>query len=70
MIYAIAWPTYTSPLTVFSGARSRLYAVDGQTRFTQMLPNARQVIFAQSGHMPMLDQPLMFMREFGRFLKG
>lgn len=29
-----------------------------------------QVIFAQSGHMPMLDQPLMFMREFGRFLKG
>lgn len=58
------------PVTVFSGARSRLYAVDGQTRFTQMLPNARQVIFAQSGHMPMLDQPLMFMREFGRFLKG
>lgn len=66
-------PTLTQlhvPVTVFSGARSRLYAVEGQTRFTQMLPNARQVIFAQSGHMPMLDQPLMFMREFGRFLKG
>ena len=58
------------PVTVFSGARSRLYAVEGQTRFTQMLPNGRQVIFAQSGHMPMLDQPLMFVREFGRFLRG
>lgn len=66
-------PTLTQlhvPVTVFSGARSRLYAVEGQTQFTQMLPNARQVIFAQSGHMPMLDQPLMFVREFGRFLKG
>lgn len=58
------------PVTVFSGARSRLYAVEGQTRFTEMLPNGRQVIFAQSGHMPMLDQPLMFVREFGRFLRG
>lgn len=58
------------PVMVFSGARSRLYAVEGQTRLTQMLPNAQQVVFAQSGHMPMLDQPLMFIREFGRFLRG
>jgi non-heme chloroperoxidase len=63
-------PHMDVPVTVMSGAESRLYALEGQRRLALMLPNAQHVVIARAGHAPMLDQPLAFVRELGRFLRG
>ncbi|WP_164735619.1 alpha/beta fold hydrolase [Marinobacter sp. NP-4(2019)] len=33
-----------------------------------LIPQSRLVIFENSGHIPMLDEPLRFQQEFTRFL--
>ena len=59
----------TIPTTVFAGARSALYAPQGQRLLTPDPARDRFVLFARSGHVPLLNEPLPFHREFSRFLQ-
>ncbi|RZU36874.1 pimeloyl-ACP methyl ester carboxylesterase [Fluviicoccus keumensis] len=58
------------PVTVMVGMKSPLYAPAGQMAIADYAPNARIVRFHKSGHAPMVDEPLKFIRELGRFLHG
>ena len=60
----------TTPITVFAGKQSPLYPLDGQAAIRHYAPRARLVGFERSGHLPMVDEPVKFIREFGRFLAG
>ena len=59
-----------TPITVFAGKQSPLYPLDGQAAIRHYAPRARLVGFERSGHLPMVDEPVKFIREFGRFLAG
>lgn len=58
------------PITVMVGMRSPLYAPAGQMAIADYAPQVRIVRFHKSGHVPLLDEPLKFTRELGRFLYG
>jgi pimeloyl-ACP methyl ester carboxylesterase len=58
------------PVTVMVGMKSPLYAPAGQMAIADYAPNARIVRFHKSGHVPLVDEPLKFVRELGRFLHG
>ncbi|AXQ31755.1 alpha/beta hydrolase [Solimonas sp. K1W22B-7] len=58
------------PVTVMVGMRSELYHPAGQMAIAQQVRDGRVVRFEKSGHVPLSDEPLRFMRELGRFLKG
>ncbi|MFV5464827.1 alpha/beta hydrolase, partial [Acinetobacter sp. 207] len=57
------------PTVFFTGAQSTLYAAEGQRQVVEAMPNAKQVIFHQSGHTPLLTEPLKFNQEISQFLK-
>lgn len=59
-----------APTTLMIGARSRFFSTEGQLEIQRHVPHAKVVIFDKSGHVPMLDQPLRFQREFQRFLSA
>ena len=56
------------PVTVAVGMRSAMYPPEGQLRIREYVPHAKIVRFERSGHVPMLDEPLLFQRTFARFL--
>ena len=56
------------PTTLMIGAQSRFFSMEGQLEIQRHVPHAEVVTFERSGHIPMLDQPLQFQREFARFL--
>lgn len=56
------------PTTLMIGGRSRFFSTEGQLEIKRHVPHAKVVTFERSGHIPMLDQPLHFQREFRRFL--
>ncbi|HEX5277121.1 MAG TPA: alpha/beta hydrolase, partial [Fluviicoccus sp.] len=58
------------PVTVMVGMKSPLYAPAGQMAIADYAPHARIVRFHKSGHVPLVDEPLKFVRELGRFLHG
>lgn len=58
----------TVPVTVMVGMRSPLYNPNGQIAIADFAPKCRVVKLENSGHVPLLDQPLRFTRELGRFL--
>lgn len=57
------------PTTFFIGAQSSLYAAQGQQQIAESLNNARTVLFKQSGHTPLITEPVKFSREIQDFLK-
>jgi non-heme chloroperoxidase len=63
-----ALATIKVPTTLMIGAQSRFFSTDGQLEIQRHVPHATVVTFERSGHIPMLDQPLLFQREFTRFL--
>lgn len=56
------------PVTVAAGMRSAMYPPEGQLRIREYVPHAKIVRFERSGHVPMLDEPLLFQRTLARFL--
>lgn len=56
------------PTTLMIGAQSRFFSTEGQLEIQRHVPHAKVVTFERSGHIPMIDQPLQFQREFARFL--
>lgn len=59
-------PSIEVPTTLITGRKSELYPWQGQARMHELLPNSRQVFFENSGHVPILDQPVQFIREMQR----
>lgn len=58
-----------TPVTVFVGMNSPLYHPDGQMLIADLVNEGRIVRFEKSGHVPLLNEPLKFAREFGKFLR-
>lgn len=59
-----------TPVTVFVGMNSPLYAPEGQMHIAELVRHGRIVRFGKSGHVPLLSEPFRFGRELGRFLRG
>lgn len=58
------------PITLMVGMNSPLYAPEGQMAIADYAPDVEVVRFERSGHVPLVDEPRAFVREFGRFLTG
>lgn len=57
------------PVTLMYGKHSPLYHSDGQRLVASSAARSNVVCFERSGHVPLLDEPTKFMREFSRFLR-
>ncbi|WP_158643535.1 alpha/beta fold hydrolase [Ketobacter alkanivorans] len=57
------------PTTLMMGRQSRYFSLEAQHEIAHHIPHAKVVIFDRAGHAPMVDQPIQFQREFGRFLR-
>lgn len=57
-----------APVTVMVGMRSPLYDSRGQVAIADYAPECRLVRLRNAGHVPLLEAPLQFTRELGRFL--
>ncbi|WP_250656975.1 alpha/beta fold hydrolase [Alkalimarinus coralli] len=57
------------PVTLMMGRKSEMYPWQGQAYMHQKIPRSEIVIFEKSGHIPLLNEPLRFTVELGRFLK-
>ncbi|PTQ90941.1 pimeloyl-ACP methyl ester carboxylesterase [Agitococcus lubricus] len=57
-----------TPITVMVGMNSPLYHPEGQMRIADYAPQVKIRKFYRSGHVPLADEPLKFVREFKRFL--
>ena len=57
-----------TPITVMVGMKSPLYAPAGQMAIADYARYVRIVPFHRSGHIPLMDEPIKFIRELGRFL--
>lgn len=60
----------TVPTTLMIGTHSRFFSTAGQLDMCSYIPHAKVVRFENSGHIPMLDEPLKFQREFSNFLRA
>ena len=58
-----------TPITLMVGMQSPLYHPHGQMAIADYAPNVRIVRFHRSGHVPLTDEPLKFVKEFGKFLR-
>ena len=58
-----------TPVTVIVGMNSPLYHPDGQMQIAHYAQQAKVVKFHKSGHVPLTDQPIKFVRELKRFLQ-
>lgn len=56
------------PTTVMIGMQSPLYHACGQRVVSDKMQPAHVVEFQKSGHTPLLDEPIKFVRELARFL--
>lgn len=56
------------PMTLFVGMRSEIYPAAGQLAIQQLVPHAQVVPFHKSSHIPIVDEPRKFQREFERFI--
>ena len=56
------------PVTLMAGRKSEMYPWQGQAYMHQKIPNAKMIIFEKSGHLPLLNEPIKFTLELGRFL--
>lgn len=57
------------PMTLFVGMRSEIYPAAGQLEICDHVPHARVVQFDRASHIPIIDQPIKFQREFSRFIR-
>ena len=58
------------PTLVLWGAKDRLVSPQDASLLHKALPNSRLVIFPNSGHSPMTEEPLPFNEEVARFLQA
>ncbi len=58
-----------APIYIMAGGRSEFFSVKAQEVILQQAPLANLTVFKRSGHIPIVDRPIAFQREFSRFLK-
>ena len=63
-------PTITLPTLLCWGRHSALTPLAAGEFIAQMQPNARLVVFEESGHCPFLEEPARFHEEVARFIAG
>lgn len=63
-----ALPNIQAPTTLMIGKHSRFFSYSTQMELARKIPNSQVIVFEQSGHIPMADEPLRFQKEFMRFL--
>jgi pimeloyl-ACP methyl ester carboxylesterase len=57
------------PTLIVWGGKDRLVPVKDATLFEQLIADARKIIYADTGHLPMLERPSRFNADVGRFLQ-
>ncbi len=68
--YRHAIAQLSCPSTFFIGEKSTLYPSTGQKIIANSVKNSTQIIFENSGHTPLITEPIKFAREIGLFLKN
>ncbi len=58
------------PTTVMIGRNSEFFDCESQQEIATHVPNSKVIVFENSGHTVMADQPIKFQREFGAFLNA
>jgi pimeloyl-ACP methyl ester carboxylesterase len=58
------------PTLVVWGARDRVVPVRDAAAFEALIPDARKVVYAETGHVPMLERPARFNADVRGFLGG
>jgi pimeloyl-ACP methyl ester carboxylesterase len=58
------------PTLIMWGARDRLLSVSAGRRLRRTIPDARLLVYDESGHCPMVDQPDRWNRDVEAFLDG
>lgn len=66
--YRKAIESLKCPTTFFSGEQSTLYPIQGQNLIAQSVENSQQIIFKNSGHTPLISEPIKFTKEIHQFL--
>lgn len=57
------------PTLVVWGTRDRLVPVKDASEYEQLIPNARKVVYARTGHVPQLERPARFNTDLRAFLE-
>lgn len=57
----------TIPVSLMVGLKSEMYPCGGQLRIADHAKNCEIIPFPNSGHTPLIDQPLKFLKELKRF---
>ena len=63
-------PLIACPTLIVWGERDRLISVRDADVFAELIPNSRKVVFADTGHMAMLERPGAFNALLRDFLAG
>lgn len=63
-------PRIDVPMTVMIGGQSRMYPAEGQRVIRDLVPHARVIEFADSGHVIPFESPRRFVAELARFLEA
>jgi pimeloyl-ACP methyl ester carboxylesterase len=56
------------PTLIVWGAEDKVVPVRDADEFARLIPNARKVVWSQTGHVPMLERPAAFNRLLEAFL--
>lgn len=56
------------PTLIVWGARDRVVPVRDACAFEQLIPGARKIVYADTGHVPMLERPARFNADLRAFL--
>lgn len=57
----------SAPMSLIVGLRSEMYPCGGQLRIADYHSNCEVIPFNRSGHTPLIDQPIRFLKELNRF---
>lgn len=57
------------PTTFFIGQQSTLYPSEGQVIISNSVKNSQQIMFKNSGHTPLITEPMKFSQEIYHFLR-
>jgi pimeloyl-ACP methyl ester carboxylesterase len=58
------------PTLIIWGERDRLVPLRDADVFEELIPDARKLVYADTGHVSMLERPARFNRDVGAFLEG
>lgn len=61
-------PDIHCPALIISGAKSQLYETESGQYFADAMPNAKHLVFTESGHAPHLEEPERFVESVERFM--